>query len=410
MTGSTVTALSSGSDCRLPLNINDTDLHVDGKDAPTPHTGPTEMLFCLTRLEVAMAISSDSQRDSDRKGEPTGPGTPGSAGGQQRPVAFIPTVRVANRDDITYTLDGFCEHMEKQYLRFCDPKIPLHFFTLTMSRQSLCKMRVIAFLVRMGQGDRHPLNEQERDKLFLEATQMIEYDNVVQSAESLQGYKWYTYLHFPFPAYMFLVTELRQRTLGPMVERAWDAITENHDLRGLMNNLHSPMHIAFGRLFIKAWDAREAAVVAAGGQAGPPRWIQKLKANAEKRSKSKGQHPSAGAVSGRPDLFPAFGKVNGVPAAGSLRPSSNDASLVITSPVDPSGSQMTGVNATGPGLASTQGQPDGQQEDFDMDWATIMDQYNMGGVGGLGGFGAFGYVGASVAQQDGSGGVFPGNA
>jgi hypothetical protein len=36
MTGSTVTALSSGGDCRLPLNINDTDLHEFGKDAPTP--------------------------------------------------------------------------------------------------------------------------------------------------------------------------------------------------------------------------------------------------------------------------------------------------------------------------------------------------------------------------------------
>jgi hypothetical protein len=399
MTGSTVTALSSGTDTRLPLNINDTDLHVDGKDAPTPHTGPTEMLFCLTGLEVAMAISSDSQRDSERKGEMAGPSTPGSAAaGQQRPATIIPTVRVANRDDISYTLDGFCEHMEKQYLRFCDPKIPLHFFTLTMTRQALGKMRVIAFLVRMGQGDRHPLNDQERDKLFLEATQMIEYDNVVQSAESLRGYKWYTYLHFPFPAYMFLVTELRQRTLGPMVERAWDAITDNHDLRGLMNNLHSPMHLAFGRLFIKAWDARDAAVAAAGGQVVPPRWIQKLKANAEKRSKNKGQHPSAGAVSGRPDLFPVFGKVNGVADTGA----------VMTSPLDPDGSQITPVSADGPGLVSAQVSAEGPAEEVDMDWSTIMSEYNMSGVGGLG-IGGFGQYAGGVTGPDGNTGMFASN-
>jgi hypothetical protein len=230
MTGSTVTALSSGGDCKLPLNINDTDLHVHGKDAPTPHAGPSEMLFCLTRLELATAVASDSLRDKMKhEGEEDMNGSPQST----KP---IPTIRIANQEGTSHTLDGFCLHMENQYLRHCDLRIPLHFFTLTMTRQSLCKIKVLAFLVRMGAGDTHPLNETERQTLFLEAVQMIEYDNILQSAESLRGYKWYTYLHFPFPAYMFLVSELRHRIMGAVVERAWDAITENHNLRGLMNN------------------------------------------------------------------------------------------------------------------------------------------------------------------------------
>lgn len=87
---------------------------------------------------------------------------------------------------------------------------------------------------------------------------MIEYDNVLQSAETLRGYRWYTYMHFPVPAYMFLVTELRRRTAGPVVERAWVAVEDNYGLRSGMNNLHSPMHAAFGGLLIKAWDARAA--------------------------------------------------------------------------------------------------------------------------------------------------------
>ncbi|MBE3043514.1 fungal specific transcription factor domain-containing protein, partial [Candidatus Bathyarchaeota archaeon] len=138
MTGSTVTAISSSSDTRLPLNINDTDLYIDAKDAPVPHPGATEMLFCLTRLELSLVVRSDSQRDSPiRGGETAGAPTPVSTGGAAA-VAPIPTVRVANQE-ISYTHEGFRAHIEDQYLRHCDEKIPLHFFTLTMTRQALCK-------------------------------------------------------------------------------------------------------------------------------------------------------------------------------------------------------------------------------------------------------------------------------
>lgn len=146
MTGSTVTAVSSGSDMRLPLNINDTDLHVDASEALASHAGATEMLFCLTRLELSLVVMNDSQRDTTiGRGDVTS--TPAPASPQ------TPTVRVAGQEGISYTLDGFRAHIEDQYLRHCDEKIPLHFFTLTMTRQTLCKMRIMDFLVRLNQGN-----------------------------------------------------------------------------------------------------------------------------------------------------------------------------------------------------------------------------------------------------------------
>src|SRR5690606_1478987 len=156
----------------------------------TPHQGPTEMLFCLARLELCLAVRNDPSRDvptaiglnagsgSPPTSSPPGAGsTPGSAlatnaaamssaaasaSAAAAPVQAarpIPTVRIANQENLSYTLDGFAAHIEAQYFRHCHEKIPLHFFTLTMTRQALCKMRIIAFLVRMGQGDDNPLNE-----------------------------------------------------------------------------------------------------------------------------------------------------------------------------------------------------------------------------------------------------------
>jgi hypothetical protein len=361
ITGSTVTALSSGGDCKLPLNVNDSDLHMEGVEMPTPHTGPTEMLFSLTATELATAVASNSNRDAQKVNSPSNVEGRSSSG---------PTVRLSIPNSQTYTLDGFCAHIEGTYLAHCDPKIPLHFFTLTMTRQALCKMRVLNFLVRLSNADVMPLKEIEREDLFLQATQMVEYDNVVQSSQSLMPFRWYARHYFPFPAYMFLVQELRSRVSGPMVERSWDAIALNYDLRGLINDFHSPMHLAFKNTFLKAWDARQGALHAAGKEAVAPRFIIALQEHAEQRRREHAER--------RPGMGRLSSSFSGPPSQG---------------PASTTGSDN--VNMTPPGLPGAPmgigGRP-GPDSDRDMDWSYIVQGYQnpsppFTGVGGYGGFG-----------------------
>lgn len=88
------------------------------------------MLFCLSRLELPLVVRSDSQRDAPIRG--------GDATNTPTPAALpIPTVRIAGQEGISYTPDGLCAHIDDQYLRHYDEKIPLCFFTLTMTRQAL---------------------------------------------------------------------------------------------------------------------------------------------------------------------------------------------------------------------------------------------------------------------------------
>ncbi|EFX03967.1 c6 zinc finger domain containing protein [Grosmannia clavigera kw1407] len=330
ITGSVVTALSAGvTDTRFPLNINDSDLHQHAKEAPMSNAGPTEMLFCLTRVEMCMAGGGGGS--SSRTGPGVTPNasvtSPGSSGTPGSASASASTATTATRkfhfspnpnspDVVTHmanqTLpsdpDSFCSYMESTYLKACDPEIPLQFFTLMMTRQALCKMRIVQFLNRTGvpgggpggmgsmgammggpMGSMGPpgpsgppagpaVDDTERDALFVEAIHMVEYDNVMQSADSLRGFSWYTCMHFPFPAYMFIVMELRTRLRsGDLAERAWAAICENHDRRGLVRNPRSPVHVTFGGLFIKAWDAHETAELQQGRRAPPvPTFIRLL--------------------------------------------------------------------------------------------------------------------------------------
>lgn len=360
ITGSTVTALSSGGDCKIPLNVNDSDLHIEGKELPKPHNGPTEMLFALTRVELAMAVASNSNRDAQKVNNPEkGASPPASTPSRTGTSSSGPTIRLAYPDSPTYTLDGFCAHIEGTYLSQCDPKIPLHFFTLTMTRQALCKMRVVSFLVRMHNAEAMPLKEVEKDSLFLQATQMIEYDNVVQSSESLIPFQWYARHHFPFPAYMFIVQELRSRVSGLMVERAWDAIAANHELRGLINNFHNPMHVAFKNTFIKAWDAHESAQLSAGKQVPTPRFIVVLKERAEERRREKAQHSQAENKSpgsaAPPPPSSHGGSVTGAP---------HENLTMMTPPgASPANQQMMGTHASS------------VSDDQDMDWSYMVSGY-----------------------------------
>lgn len=368
MTGSTVTALSTGGDCKMPLNVNDSDLHVEGKDLPTPHSGPTEMLFALSRIELSMVVASNSNRDSFKMNNPDKSSPSAAPGHNPNPNAA--TFRLAGQDGPSYTLEGFAAHIEGTYLKLCDPKIPLHFFTLTMTRQQLCKMRIISYLVRKHDSESMPLKEIEREDLFLQATQMIEYDNVVQSSESLQPFKWYSMHHFPFPAYMFLVNELRNRCAGPMVERAWEAISYNHDLRGLLNNLHNPMHLAFGGLFIKAWDAHADALRNSDKQAVEPRFLQVLRDRAERRRKVRAENRRDPTLEQRPVDFP---RPSGSVASGPSEATNN----MMTPPMDPS-------IIAGQPLA-----PAAQDDNDNMDWSYMYNDTNtfnpFGSFGGMGG-------------------------
>ncbi|KAL1849629.1 hypothetical protein VTK73DRAFT_9841 [Phialemonium thermophilum] len=331
ITGSTINALSScGGDCLLPLNVNDTDLHVNAKDPPASYRGPTEMLFCLARIELVVAAAPAGSRPAPAQ-------TSTKTRVQFSPSPSSPDVvtHVANQY-LPADIDAYCTYMENAYLKHCDPKIPLHFFTLMMTRQALCKLRIVEFMCRGVPPT--TLDGPEGDALFVEAVQMVELDNIIYAAEFIRGFLWYTRLNFPFPAYIFLVSALRRRTTGELCERAWAAIAENHERRGMMRNLRSPIHVALGSMFVKAWTAREEAENQLGRTVQPPKMITMLR-----------QHMSRFPQRPRPAPAPSKRSSNGMPAPATTAASVPMAPLAPTNP---------GMGGSGPGpIPSTSGPP-----------------------------------------------------
>jgi hypothetical protein len=319
ITGSTITALSSaGGDCKPPLNVNDTDLNVHAKDAPIPYSGPTEMMFALTRIELTAAAAPDGQ--GLKVSTPGASSTTSKLSAKHKPrVQYSPSpsspdvITNAVNHYLPQDLEAYFAYMENTYLKHCDPKIPLHYFTILMTRQGLGKLRVIEFLSRGVSVD--TLGEGDRDALFIEATQMIDYDNIMQTAEELHGYRWYTHLQVPLPAWMYLVTDLRTRPTGDLCERAWTAMLENHERRGMMRQFRSPMHVALGGFIVKAWDAREAAELQRGRSLATPKLIAFLRqAHQQRARRPQGSGPVPGPV---PPGYPGPGSSGSTVGGGS---------------------------------------------------------------------------------------------
>ncbi|KAI0395125.1 fungal-specific transcription factor domain-containing protein [Xylariaceae sp. FL0594] len=276
MCGATITAITTGGNCKLPLNINDADLHPQAKAPPTPHLGPTEMIFSLTRLEFAKAPGHDKMRAQRAAANP-------------QAVANLADHRL-----LSY-LDQFAHYMEDTYLKHCDVKVPIHYMTVLMTRANICKQKVLSGFFRVALMAPKPLPTSESEALMMDAIAMIELDTELQTQEQLRGFLWYTKMHFPLPAYVCLLCELRTRTTGDLCERAWKAIFVHADSRQMTTVTHTPLHLAFASLFVKAWDAREAAEAANGRTLAPPLLItimRQLDARMPKRAKAKTPVPT----------------------------------------------------------------------------------------------------------------------
>lgn len=202
--------------------------------------------------------------------------------------------------------------------------------TILTCRTQICKSKIMSGFfraaisfnsARISSPTRLP--SAESDALFVEAIKMIDYDGLMFNHESLKGFRWYMMMWFPFPAYVCLLSGLRERTTGELCERAWDAICEHHERRKLMGHLRTPLHVAFAPLFVKAWDAREAAETQLGRTIAPPKLITLLRQRVAsmpkraKKSSSVPDHPTTPNVSIAPNDYAAAAAAAGAAPAPS---------------------------------------------------------------------------------------------
>lgn len=252
-------------DCQTPRSVNDFSLRNEMKTPPAESSTTSEALFAVVRSKLG-----DFTRHSPSHLDFVNPV-------MKYIVRKPPGDSCSELEDIA----KFESMLESKYLSQCDPQIPLHYMTIWWVRVFLAKTRFGHYLATRLAGPEHE-NSEQRDTGLALARTMLDSDTMLMRSDLIKGFRWLIYLHFPFPAYIHLVQDLKQRPLSDHADLAWQAMSDNCSARFLDiyakgnpydTRFKHPFFAMFSGLVLQAWTARAAVAP----HAEPPLIITQIK-------------------------------------------------------------------------------------------------------------------------------------
>ncbi|KAJ8109389.1 hypothetical protein OPT61_g7497 [Boeremia exigua] len=199
------TIVEAQFDAKMPLNVNDTDLHPDMTEFPQERTGFTDMTFSLIRFEVANIFRRILY-------VPPGP---------VRCTELFANLTITEKEN---WITQCHQQMEEKYLKNCDMSIPLCWVTATISRLIMSKMWLIVYHPHQRKDGGASLPQETKDKLFITSLENVEYSILLETEARTMKWGWLFRTYVQWHAIAFLLSELCVRTKGQAVERAWRAL------------------------------------------------------------------------------------------------------------------------------------------------------------------------------------------
>jgi Fungal specific transcription factor domain len=274
-----ISTLAPTWDCRIPLNVSDSDLRSEMKEPPSVQGKATDALFAVVRSELG-----DFVRHTMFHLDFTSPAL--------KPI--VPEVA-----DLA-TLERL---INEKYLKFCDEENPLHFMTIWWTRSYLAKCRLLEHHSKYSSLF-VPQTDAQRDALISIAILMLECDTKLRNSPLTKPFRWLVHLHFAAPAYLQIVQDLKMRPSCELAEQAWEAMSDNFEAVFVFvkEDDESPIFRIFTKMILHAWEAREATF---SEPLTPPRIVSSMRHRlAQIGQKTQIVQQPNGSMGTGPDHFP----------------------------------------------------------------------------------------------------------
>lgn len=233
---------------RLPLNVNDADLHPDMMGPPIEHHGPTEMICVLIKIRVAQWIQCLPAAVKIFGGIAQWPGK-----------STLPT-----KED-EEAINELQAIYNEPFFRNRDIRIPLHEFTHITENIAIARTR---FKLR------HPrrratandgevfMPREEGDVLFESAVLSLEMADLGRRSK----FSWHLLSRmtpkFHLDVYIYVISDLRRRGSGNRVALAWKLVSEFYNEHPeLIQDSDNSFFAALGDLTLEAWETRREELV-----------------------------------------------------------------------------------------------------------------------------------------------------
>ena len=215
-------------DVKQPLNINDADIWPEMTEPPEPHAGPTDMIFCLARTELALFA--------------------------QKFVSlglWPPAQSSVDINDIERHLQILEDLFETKYLRYCDFANPLHVLTMAMARTSVNAGRLRVRLPHMKNLKDVP--EEEKKQLWIAANKILDYDIAANNNEQLAKFRWHLKAFFQWNALVWMLETMQRDPLSVEMD-VWQKIEKVYLNHPEMQEPRRSLQVAAAQMVVRTWD------------------------------------------------------------------------------------------------------------------------------------------------------------
>lgn len=180
-------------------------------------------------------------------------------------------------DDTKNQLDELQDLVERKYLRFCDPSVPLHLFARLMGEATIMALRLVAPYPRKYPQGLVEMAPKERDEVFWISMHVLGFYNLSQRTERIRRFFWNVNVQFQWHAFIVLAHELQLRPEDKHTQDAWSQIEELFQYNAdVIVNVNTPLHKAASRLILKAWSVRQTRLRQSNTQLPTPVFVATL--------------------------------------------------------------------------------------------------------------------------------------
>ncbi|MCJ1284842.1 hypothetical protein MMC26_004179 [Xylographa opegraphella] len=238
--GSVSLTLTAPWDTKLPLNIEDEDIHPNMREAPKERQGLTSMSQCLTTYWILYEQRSFCRADGSKLG------------------FTWAADKSLSRAEKEALIDRLEAGLNQRYLQYCDPIRPLDVLLQILARSFVFCMRRLALHPLAHDDKLSKLSEYHREELLDVCIRCLEYDIASHSNPSIKHFRWRFQGYFQWSALVYVLIEAHRRFDTPRAEKLWELLSDVYAADPSLLELQEDRRKSYVvELMTVAWKARE---------------------------------------------------------------------------------------------------------------------------------------------------------
>lgn len=245
-------------------NNNDEDLVPSMKEIPPDSKKITSISFVRMRADM-----TDFWRTNI-------PGSLSILGGVSR--------ELSGSESHDPSVDWLEEHLRESYTKYCTPTIPIHLMIAIVSTHAVDIVRFIKHHPKSW-ANSDAGSESERQFVWHICMRSLHAFVTCHTTPALAGFRWHMFSSFPWQQVVHVLDCLQHDRAGEESDDAWELIQKIYATHPhFLTQRKRPVHVAVGRLVLKAFETRSRSYADKGKQIQVPDFVAFLRSTERSRN------------------------------------------------------------------------------------------------------------------------------